>query len=265
MSATACPSPFVTDAVPAFGAGTAYGWMLDVHETTDSTNRIAARLPAWHAVRADVQTAGRGRTGREWTSDRGGLWISAVLPCPGPRERWATLPLAVGHALLEALRELGVSGLRLRWPNDLLVGRRKLAGLLVERHSADTAVVGVGLNVFNHPEAAAPALRDATARLADLVDLAGRDLDDIAAVLLRALGRAQSRLLMHGGFPRIAAELNRGWAADGPRRVELTIAGRAAPATGDFIGIDERGHLILRSDGRLSSHDATQVALLREL
>lgn len=248
------------DLAPEAGFG---GWFLEVHPELDTTNRIAAALPAWHAVRADTQTAGRGRTGRVWTSDRGGLWLSAVLPCPGPRERWATLPLAAGQALISALSGLGVSGLRLRWPNDLLVGPRKLAGLLVERHSPDTAVVGVGVNVFNDPERADPALRGATARLADLAPLGARGLDDLASLVLHALARAHARLLA-GEFSLVAAELNRSWSE--PRRVSLSLAGRAEPVIGLFLGIDETGRLLLRaSDGATTLHDPAQVALLREL
>jgi BirA family biotin operon repressor/biotin-[acetyl-CoA-carboxylase] ligase len=239
------------------------GWFMEVHETVDTTNRLASALPAWHAVRADTQTAGRGRTGRVWTSDRGGLWLSAVVPCPGPRERWANLPLAAGQALIAALFGLGVSGLRLRWPNDLLVGPRKLAGLLVERHSADTAVVGVGINVFNDPERADPALRDATTRLADLAHLGDRDLDDLASLVLHALARAHARLLADD-FAAIAAELNRAWSE--PRLVSLLLAGQAEPAVGCFLGIDEAGRLRLRdAAGAVTLHDPTQVALLREI
>lgn len=262
MSTTAGLSPVPGSAFE--NEDVAPGWMLDAHDELDSTNRLAARMTAWHAVRADTQTAGRGRTGRHWVSDRGGLWLSAVLPCPGPRERWATLPLAAGHAFLHALRGLGVADLRLRWPNDLLVGPRKLAGLLVERHTPGTAVVGVGVNVFNDPESRAPELRDATARLADLVFLDGRDLDDLAAVLLHALGRAHARL-ERGDFAGIAAELNRDWETGPRRRVALFLAGVATPVTGDFIGIDAAGHLRLLSDGAITVHDATQVALLREI
>jgi BirA family biotin operon repressor/biotin-[acetyl-CoA-carboxylase] ligase len=241
------------------------GWLLDVRREVDTTNRLAATLPAWHAVRADTQTAGRGRTGRSWTSDRGGLWLSAVLPCPGPRERWATLPLAAGQTLLSALTSLGVSDLRLRWPNDLLVGPRKLAGLLVERHGPDTAVVGVGLNVFNHPERAEPSLRDSTARLADLADLGDRDLDDLASLVLQAIAHAHTRL-SSGEFPAIATELNRAWTSTPARRVALTLAGRPDPVTGDFLGIDGTGLLRLRADdGTTPTLDPTQVALLREL
>jgi BirA family biotin operon repressor/biotin-[acetyl-CoA-carboxylase] ligase len=239
------------------------GWMLDDVASTSSTNQLAARLPAWHAVRADTQTAGRGRTGRHWVSDAGGLWLSAVVPCPGPRSAWAMLPLAAGWALLGALASLGVSDLRLRWPNDLLVGPRKLAGLLVERHTPDTAVVGIGLNVFNHPESADPSLRDATARLADLVSLGDTSLDDLAGTVLAALARAHA-LLLADEFPRIAVDLNRAWTP--PRHVALTLAGRPEPVTGLFLGIDSLGRLRLQERiGEISTHDATQVALLREL
>lgn len=239
------------------------GWMLDVLPETASTNIVAARLPGWHAVRADVQTAGRGRTGRHWTSDTGGLWLSAVVPCPGPREDWARLPLAVGWALIDTLASLGARDLRLRWPNDILVGPRKLAGLLVERHTADTAVIGIGLNVFNHPESADAALRGATIRLADLANLDDHDLDDIAALVLSAVAHAHQTLCQKG-FPPIAAALNETWGA--PRLVALTLADRALPVLGDFVGIDPSGNLLLRArDGGIQTYDAHRVALLREL
>lgn len=262
MIATELPYPASsTTAVPGSDFT---GWMLDVLPAVTSTNTLAARLPAWHAVRAETQTEGRGRTGRHWVSDRGGLWLSAVLPCPGPRETWAMLPLAAGWALIAALSELGVSGLRLRWPNDILAGPRKLAGLLVERHTADTAVVGIGLNVFNHPEQAEPALRDATTRLADLLPGDTLDIDQVAALVLRSLAHAHS-LLLADDFPRIADELNEGWSE--PRLVALTLAGRpAAPVIGLFVGIDAFGHLRLQDrSGKSRTYDATQVALLREL
>ena len=244
-------------------SGVFNGWMLDVVPSTTSTNALAARLPAWHAVRADTQTAGRGRTGRHWVSDRGGLWLSSVLPCPGPRATWELLPLAAGWALIAALAELGAENLRLRWPNDILCGPRKLAGLLVERHTADTAVVGIGLNVFNHPETAAAELAGATTRLADLAPVGNHSLDDIAGVVLRALAVAHGALAS-GDFPLVAEELNRSWRE--PRQVALTLADEARPATGVFLGIDTQGHLRLRrEDGTVQTYDSHRVALLREI
>lgn len=244
-------------------AGRPVAWRLSVLPETASTNIIAARLPAWHAVRATVQTDGRGRTGRHWVSDTGGLWLSAVLPCPGPREPWATLPLAAGWAIISALSSLGARELRLRWPNDIMAGNRKLAGLLVERHNADTAVVGIGLNVFNEPETAEPALRNATLRLADIVPLGNRSIDDIAMLVLRSLAEAHERLA-RDGFAPIATDLNHAWTE--PRLVALTLAGSTAAVIGLFLGIDSHGHLRLRArDGHIHTYDSHRVALLREL
>ncbi len=236
-------------------------WVLEVLGEVPSTNAVAARLPAWHAVRARVQTAGRGRTGRHWVSDEGGLWLSAVLPCPGPRSHWSTLPLAAGHAFLSALVELGVSDLRLRWPNDLMVGDRKLAGILVERFTDDTAVVGFGLNIFNRPSAADPSLATPTVRLSDLVP--GKyTVDDVAGHMLRTLARTHLSMAAFG-FGPIAAALNRRWSK--PRSVVVTLNGEPAPLMGHFLGIDAFGRLRLTTghdDIRL--YDASEVALLRE-
>jgi BirA family transcriptional regulator, biotin operon repressor / biotin---[acetyl-CoA-carboxylase] ligase len=106
-------------------------------------------------------------------------------------------------------------------------------------------------------------LHGATTRLADLISLGDRTLDDIAALVLSSLARAHDRLLADD-FPAIAAELNRAWPT--PRRVELTLAGQTGPALGLFTGIDSTGDLRLRTeDGETRTYDATQVALLREL
>lgn len=250
---------------PAFresAATQSEGWTIHVAREIGSTNSAAARLPPWHAVRARMQTDGRGRTGRAWISDEGGLWLSAVLPCPGNRTRWAILPLAAGWAIVGALKELGAPGLRLRWPNDIMVGRRKLAGLLVERYNSDDAVVGIGLNVFNSPEESECALAGATARLADLVPR-GYTLEDITRLVLRCIGRAHG-LIRNDQFNLIADELNVQWSE--PQLVSLTLTGRAHTFTGLFHGIDQVGRLRISTERHGSrTYDAAQVALLREL
>ena len=240
----------------------AEGWTVHVASEIGSTNSAARHLGAWHAIRARVQTDGRGRTGRAWTSDEGGLWLSAVVPCPGGRTKWAILPLAIGWAVVGALREFGVRDLRLRWPNDIMIGKRKLAGLLVERFNADNAVIGLGLNVFNFPEEAEPALRGVTARLADLVP-GGYSVNDIGQLVLRAIGHAHTTV-SHDGFRRIADELNLHWSE--PRLVSVTLTGRAHTFTALFTGIDDAGRVRLRTERHgVASYDASQVALLREL
>lgn len=238
------------------------GWSIFTLRELGSTNSAAACLPAWHAVRAEVQTSGRGRTGRSWISDEGGLWLSAVLPCPGAAMPWSLLPLAAGWAIIGALHQLGAPGLRLRWPNDIMVNHRKLAGLLVERYTADTIVVGIGLNVLNLPESADAALTGRTTRLADIAP-AGRTLDDLTHLVLRAIRRAHE-IIAAGEFPVIAAELNAHWSS--PRLVSILLNDHVHPFTGLFSGIDDSGRLRVSTDyASTCFYDPAQVSLLREL
>lgn len=101
--------------------------------------------PAGTCVRADRQTKGRGREGREWVSPAGGLWFSVVVR-PRADAAWGVLPLAAGCAVAEALSAEGVAA-RIKWPNDVRVDGRKIGGILVESRSPLFAVVGCGINV----------------------------------------------------------------------------------------------------------------------
>jgi BirA family biotin operon repressor/biotin-[acetyl-CoA-carboxylase] ligase len=237
-------------------------WTLHEHRQLTSTNLVARALPAWHAVRADTQTGGYGRTGRTWVSDAGGLWISAVLPTPGPSANWAILPLAAGWAVTEVLVSLGLQNPRVRWPNDIMIGKRKLAGLLLERFSPDTAVVGLGMNVFNRPGLADTTLAGTAVTLAELLPAPGT-LAEITTRVLSAL-RAMHEELLNDGFGRIAADLS------GRRlrtaRVELNLTGHHTPLRGRFRGIDSTGRLKLTTDDGVSAvFAAHEVALLREI
>lgn len=133
---------------------------VEHHDVLPSTNDRLKELarggaPAWTVVLADEQTAGRGRQGRAWASPRGGLYLSVLLRPPSASA--ALLPLAAGVAVAEALGHFGVSA-QLKWPNDVLLEGRKLAGILAEASSSasalDWVVLGIGVNVD------APALPD---------------------------------------------------------------------------------------------------------
>jgi BirA family biotin operon repressor/biotin-[acetyl-CoA-carboxylase] ligase len=132
-------------------------------EEIDGTNAEAMRRvlggeggPLW--VTAERQTAGRGRLGRAWTSQMGNLFASYVVTIDCPPATAAQLSLVAGVAVIDALWEAGdVAGLRLKWPNDILVGEAKAGGILVESTSrpgrqGTVAVVGVGLNLSSAPQ-----------------------------------------------------------------------------------------------------------------
>ena len=122
-------------------------WHLTHVEETESTNLLARSGRPGDVFTAGFQTAGRGRLDHRWLAERGqNLMMSAVIDVSGlEAEHAATLPLAVGLAVVEALRGM-VPSLRLKWPNDVLAGDRKLAGILCERHGYN-AIVGIGVNV----------------------------------------------------------------------------------------------------------------------
>jgi BirA family biotin operon repressor/biotin-[acetyl-CoA-carboxylase] ligase len=237
------------------------GWTLHEFAEVTSTSSLAAHLPPWSVVSATVQTAGRGRTGRRWVSDEGGLWLSAVVPTPGDPALWALLPLAAGWAVLGAARDLGVRAARLRWPNDILAGRRKLAGILVDRFSADAAVVGIGLNVSNRPDLVDSALSGEAARLADLLPETPV-FTSLVVRLLAALTREHHRL-ESGGASGLCRDLDRAWLH---RQVQVTLAGGLGAISGHLEGIDPAGALLLRdAAGDVRAFPAHRVDLLREV
>jgi BirA family biotin operon repressor/biotin-[acetyl-CoA-carboxylase] ligase len=132
-------------------------WPIVIFDSIDSTNAAAMRLIGSQArlpfvVLAERQTAGRGRRGRKWASPFGeNIYYSLTLRIQGGMRQLEGLSLLVGLAVLQTLREAGVQGAGLKWPNDVLVGRRKIAGVLLELigDPADVChvVIGVGINV----------------------------------------------------------------------------------------------------------------------
>ena len=234
-------------------------WKLHQHTVVTSTNLVAANLPAWAAVRAGTQTMGRGRFQRSWVSDEGGLWLSAVVPASADRVARGFLPLAAGLAICDVLQELGLSSVRLRWPNDVLVNDRKLAGLLIDQFSPSLAVIGIGINVRNQPETHDPALANRTTRLADWM-LAPPELPTLTTMLLNRLRQVVNEL-NSDGVSALIGRVNRLWGAE--REVELDLDGRVH--RGHFAGVDPEGRLALRdSAGGRAFYDAHEVRHLTE-
>jgi BirA family biotin operon repressor/biotin-[acetyl-CoA-carboxylase] ligase len=118
---------------------------VDVVDETASTNEDLLAMPDApdrSVLVAEHQSAGRGRLDRTWTSPpRAGLTFSVLLRPAPPVATWGWLPLLAGAALHDAIK-----GTSLKWPNDLLVGERKVAGILAQT-GGDTVVIGIGLNV----------------------------------------------------------------------------------------------------------------------
>ena len=212
---------------------------------TDSTNERAKELaiggaPHGTLVTADEQTAGRGRQGRVWTAPpRSALLMSLVTRRMAP-----TLPLATAVAICDALP----AGCEIKWPNDIWLGRRKLAGILVEGRPQDGwAVVGIGLNVTTE------AFPEELADTATSLRIAGIELDteSVLAALLASLDE---------WLEAPAAEVMSAWSERDALRGERI---RWTDGEGVAAGIDASGSLVVQTDNGRVALDAGEVHLLR--
>lgn len=212
---------------------------------TGSTNARARDLAAAGAphgtlVTAGEQTAGRGRQGRTWSAPGGrALLCSLVIRRPGP-----LLPLAAGVAVAAVAGD----DARVKWPNDVLLGGRKVAGILVEgRPQEDWAVLGIGLNVALVGEDLPPDLRDRAGSLG----LTPGEIEPTLARLLTALGE---------WLERPDAEIVTGFNDRDVLRGQIVDWGEGR---GQALGVDAHGHLVVRTgDGREQALSAGEVHLI---
>ncbi len=136
----------------------------------DSTNRAARRWAAEGAPHGAVvvaarQTEGRGRRGRSWESAAGlGLWLSVVIRPDIDAARFPLLSFSAALAAADAVERASGVAPRVKWPNDLLIEGRKIAGILLEKEG-DAAIVGIGINVRHRAEDFPPELRDTAGSL----------------------------------------------------------------------------------------------------
>jgi BirA family biotin operon repressor/biotin-[acetyl-CoA-carboxylase] ligase len=241
-------------ALDAALAGTVFAGKLYFSPVTNSTNTEAleaARAGAPHGsvYFADEQLAGRGRGDHSWQSAAGeGLYVSVLLRPQFPTVRLPLLPLAAGLAAANAIRVVADLTVDLRWPNDLLVGPRKVGGILVEARTEAgmdggiVAVVGIGINV--HQRDFAPGL----ATSATSLDLqAGRRISRQALLvsLLKSLERETLRLLDPAAHETIPQRLEK--ASTWVRGRQVEVHGPQA-CIGVTAGLDENGFLLVRAE-----------------
>lgn len=171
---------------------------ITYQSSVGSTNTLAKELAmrgSSHGtlVTADEQTAGRGRRGRNWLSDRGmGAYMTLILRPDIPSHRVPMLTIVTGIAVVQAAHQLGLDGAWLKWPNDVWVGRRKLAGILSELsgelEQIDFVVVGIGVNANQAEfppelEATATSFRNETGEPVNRAKLTARIMDNLALLL----------------------------------------------------------------------------------
>jgi BirA family transcriptional regulator, biotin operon repressor / biotin---[acetyl-CoA-carboxylase] ligase len=226
-------------------APTRFGYPRLHLRQTDSTNTRARELagrgaPDGTVVTAAEQSAGRGRQGRTWSAPAGRALLCSVVIRRPPR----LLPLAAGVAVAE----LAGDAARVKWPNDVLLDGRKVAGILVEgRPQEGWAVLGIGVNVALRPEDFPAELRDTAATL-------GLDAAEIEPTLERLLR------LLERWVPASEAEV-----LDAVRIRDALLGQpvRWAGGVGTGAGVDENGRLLVAIGDSRVALDAGEVHLIR--
>ncbi|KWU49883.1 bifunctional biotin--[acetyl-CoA-carboxylase] ligase/biotin operon repressor BirA [Pseudomonas palleroniana] len=238
-------------------------WPVYISDSVDSTNAEALRLvdagsAAPFLVLAEQQTAGRGRRGRKWVSPYAqNLYYSLVLRIEGGLRQLEGLSLVVGLAVMQALREAGVQRAALKWPNDVLVEDKKIAGILLELvgDPADIChvVLGIGINV-NMQKAADVDQQWTSVQLAT-----GSSVDRNHLVARLGL-QLQGYLDRHKslGFSALQEEWEQNHLWQG-RAVSL-IAG-VNQIDGVVLGIDRQGALRLSVDGVEKTYSGGELSL----
>ena len=241
---------------------------LSVVESTGSTNAdMAATARAGEApvngasvLVAEHQLAGRGRLGRSWEAPaRSALTMSVLVRPSVAASRWPWLPLLTGLAVCDALRRVAGVQARLKWPNDVLVGERKLAGILLERVETPTgaaAVIGIGLNVSAW-HADLPVTATSLA-------LEGAGSTDRQALLVGVLAALQSTYTAWTGTGA-DAELRAayvGRCATLGRRVRIELPDGSS-VTGRAETVDAGGRLVVRTASGRSVLGAGEVVHVR--
>lgn len=236
---------------------------LDVIPVIDSTNQYLLdrmdQLPSGHACIAEYQQAGRGRRGRKWFSPFGSnLYLSMYWRLEQGPAAAMGLSLVIGIVMAEVIQSLGVPDVRVKWPNDLYLNDRKLAGILVELtgKTGDAAqiVMGAGVNLVMRSEGASE-INQGWINLQE----AGVEIDrnELAAKIINSLRNALPIFERDG----LAPFVGRWDALDNfiNRPVKLLIGDREIH--GIARGIDKQGGLLLEQEGEVKSWVGGEISL----
>lgn len=244
---------------------------LQVFAEIDSTNSYLLQMPApptgtMRVAIADEQTAGRGRRNRRWQSPAGaGLWMSCAYTFEKPPRNLPALTLAAGIGAIEALQRLGIHGVMLKWPNDLVLHDAKLGGILTEVQqqgsAALTVVAGLGLNLDLPDDIRIDGDSEWTGRVASLKEAVAElgATEVIAAAIIDAM-RDSFDLYRQAGFAAFSARWPAmDWLAG--RQLAVVSGERVMQGTGS--GIADDGALLLTCSDGTTERVATGSVMLR--
>ncbi len=262
------PDELLAEEILPLLATTTFGRTIIYKDTVDSTNRYAKALAENGAeegtvVIANEQRQGKGRLDRNWASPPGGIWLSIILrPAILPQEA-SRFTLLAAVAAARAIETVGLSP-EIKWPNDILIGGKKVCGILLELSAqsdrVDYLVIGLGINANNGIDTIPTDSRDHVITLATAL---GQEIDrrSLVAALLLELEN-WSKVLLAGGWQEIKGEWMKRCRMLGRRITLRTLYGEVE---GEFIGVDQSGAIQLKlSGGDIKTFAAGDVSVKKQ-
>lgn len=227
------------------------GKQVVFRESADSTQNLALALADKHdshgaVVIAEQQKSGRGRQNRKWLSPKGGVWLSVVLKPEIPTSKITLLPFVAALAACDAIKATGLDA-RLKWPNDVMISGKKVAGILLdisaEAEQVNYAVIGIGINA-NVDSATISARLDGV-KITSISDELGRSVSrlDLVKALLENLERYYMEMEQRG-----AVAILQKWKKDSDMMGrEVTVTQNNRTVQGVAVDVKDDGSLLLRT------------------
>ena len=241
-------------------------WSITEYDEVNSTQAIANRLadagaPEGTVVVARSQTAGRGRMGRSWVSPAGGLYMSFILRPPS-QSNVHLLTLLTALAVTDSITKVTEIPSRIRWPNDVMIGTKKVAGVIAEssfeRERLSHTTLGIGVNIAS----VAPSLAEVSATATTICDELHHpvEIHVIRDAILESFARSYNQWL--GGADPIS--LSKARIGTIGRQVTVKLGNERTPRRCRALDIAPDGALVLESGGRETTLHAEDVEWLRE-
>ncbi len=242
---------------------------VQIFDEIDSTNsesirQIRSGNSENHLIVANSQTAGKGRRGRQWLSPKNaGIYLSLSRCFSLETSALQGLSLVTAISVVEALKELGAIGLQLKWPNDVLFEKKKLAGILLElqqRESSRYVVFGVGVNI----ELPSDSIASIDRPVIDLINIMS-ELPTKSVLVSAVVNRLCANLVVYEnkGFPVFEEKWN---VLDCYRLSDIVIQNGESCIIGKSLGVDSKGALLIQTASGVQSINGGEVfPSLREL
>ena len=234
-------------------------------DTIDSTQNFALRLSEWphengSVIIAKKQTRGRGRLNRKWVSPSGGIWLSVLLKPNFDSSHTSLFPMATSLALSIAIKKILKIDTQLKWPNDLTINDKKVAGILIdasiESNKIEYLIIGVGINFQVKPSAITRQIKNQNYGVATLVEKENNSQVKLVQQFLLELEHVYNQI-MSGHVSNIQQKWIKRSSTIGKN---ITATTTTEVLRGKATGIDKTGALLLSKDGKIQKLLAADIS-----